>query len=532
MLQALGPAGLRAWCVAGLDLLAQAREEIDGLNVFPVPDGDTGTNLQLTMTAVVEALAATTDDAGVVPAVVRGSLMGARGNSGVILSQLLRGLCEALGGGTGPELAGALLASATGAYDAVGVPVEGTVLTVAREAAEAVRGSRADLAGVVATASRAAGESLARTPDLLPALREAGVVDAGGRGWCVLLQALEQVVTGTAAVRTVVGARPTAPSGATAHGVVAFDHEVQFLLEGASDDAVERLRAELGALGDSLVVVGSDGLHKVHVHVTDVGAALEAGARAGSPSQTTVTRFADQVGTCTERPGRDGRPGRDERPGRRRVVAVVQGAGLEEIFRLAGAEVVTGGPSASPSTRELLDAVRASRVGEVVLLPNDGNICAVAEAAAAQARLEGLSVRVLPTRSVLEGLAALSVANGAIPFDDDVACMAAAAAGTCWAEVTTAVRTAGTPAGPCRAGDVLGLLEGDVVVIGADVQQVARDLLARMVVATSEVVTVVLGRGTTPAHGERLTTHLADRDVEVVVLDGGQLHRPLLLGVE
>lgn len=526
MLQALGPAGLRAWCVTGLDLLAQAREEIDGLNVFPVPDGDTGTNLQLTMTAVVEALAATTDDAGVVTAVVRGSLMGARGNSGVILSQLLRGLCEALGGGTGPELAGALLASATGAYDAVGVPVEGTVLTVAREAAEAVRGSRADLAGVVAAASRAAGESLARTPDLLPALREAGVVDAGGRGWCVLLQALEQVVTGTAAVRTVVGARPTAPSGATAHEAVAFDHEVQFLLEGASDDAVERLRAELGALGDSLVVVGSDGLHKVHVHVTDVGAALEAGARAGSPSQTTVTRFADQVGACTERPVRD------ERPVGRRVVAVVQGAGLEEIFRLAGAEVVTGGPSSSPSTRELLDAVRASRAGEVVLLPNDGNVCSVAEAAAAQGRLEGLSVRVLPTRSVLEGLAALSVADGATPLDDDVACMAAAAAGTCWAEVTTAVRAASTPAGPCRAGDVLGLLEGDIVVVGADVEQVARDLLARMVVATSEVVTVVLGLGTTPAHGERLTTYLADRDLEVVVLDGGQLHRPLLLGVE
>ena len=540
MLQALGPAALRAWCLTGLDLLTQAREEIDALNVYPVPDGDTGTNLQLTMASVVAALAATTDDAGVPAAVVRGSLMGARGNSGVILSQLLRGLCDALGTGTAPEVAGALLASATSAYAAVAAPVEGTVLTVAREAAEAVIGSLGDLAQVVCRARQAADHSLARTPDLLPALRAAGVVDAGGRGWCVLLHALEQVVTGTVAEPAPLVAR-AAPTGARESGSEEFGYEVQYLLEGAVDEAVDRLRQELDALGDSLVVVGADGLHNVHVHVNDVGAALEAGVQAGRPFRITVTRFADQTGGAEisgaevsgdEISRDDALPVMNERPAGRRVVAVVQGSGIGALYRRAGAELVDGGPTASPSTRELLDAVRATGTGEVVLLPNDGNVLGVAEVAAAQARLEGITVRVVATRSVLQGLSALSVADGATALDDDVACMTAAAAATRWAEVTTAIRDAGTPAGPCRAGDVLGLLEGEVVVVGSDVEQVARALLTRMVDADSEVVTVVLGAGTTGAHGKGLTRYLQDQPVDVVVLDGGQLHPALLLGVE
>ncbi|MCU1588481.1 MAG: Dak phosphatase, partial [Frankiales bacterium] len=279
MLEVIDAAALRQWCSLSLEALTAARQEIDDLNVYPVPDGDTGTNLMLTMAAAQEAVAAAAPDLpATVKAMVLGSLMGARGNSGVILSQLVRGLGDVLGSAEriGPvELAAALASGARGAYSAVAAPVEGTLLTVAREAAEAAEASGGDLAAVVREASRAATHALARTPDLLPQLKAAGVVDAGGRGWCLVLEALEQVVTGVA--------KPVAPpmlvprdrSGlarAREAGSDAFAYEVQYLLRDTTDEAVEQLRGRLAALGDSLVVVGADQLFNVHVHVNDVGA--------------------------------------------------------------------------------------------------------------------------------------------------------------------------------------------------------------------------------------------------------------------
>ncbi|MGZ6826021.1 MAG: DAK2 domain-containing protein, partial [Mycobacteriales bacterium] len=264
----LDAGALRRWCLAGLDHLTAARAEIDDLNVYPVPDGDTGTNLQLTMSSVVEALDALAltgqrDMAATVAALVEGSLMGARGNSGVILSQLLRGLGEELGvlELAGPaDLARALAAGAAGAYAAVSEPVEGTVLTVARAAAEAAaRASGDDLAAVVRAARTAAAEALARTPEQLPALAAAGVVDAGGRGWCVLLEALEQVVTGAAplpAPAMLVPRDRAAPAVVRESGSDAFAYEVQFLLRDAGEAQVAELKGRLRALGDSLVVVG------------------------------------------------------------------------------------------------------------------------------------------------------------------------------------------------------------------------------------------------------------------------------------
>ena len=532
MLQVLDAAALRLWCAAGLEALTAARAEIDDLNVYPVPDGDTGTNLQLTMAAVQEAVLAAPDDlAATVKAVVLGSLMGARGNSGVILSQLLRGLGEVIGSleSVGADdLKAALVSSAKSAYGAVAVPVEGTLLTVAREAAEGAHGS--DLAAVVRTARAAAAASLARTPDLLPQLKTAGVVDAGGRGWCVLLEALEQVVTGSVrevAPELLVRRDRSGVAVAREAGSDAFAYEVQFLLRETSEDAVGTLKEGLGALGDSLVVVGGDGLYNVHVHVNDVGAASEAGLDAGRPFRVTVTRFDDQQAAAAP-------PQLTGRQVGRAVVAVAPGAGLAQLFREAGALVVAGGPSANPSTAELLTAVRETGAGEVVLLPNDGNVRAVAVAAAEQARLEGLVVAVIPTRSVLQGLAATTVADPQRPFDDDVAAMAGAAGATRWAEVTTAARGAGTAAGRCEIGDALGLLDGEVVLIGSDVEQVAQDLLHRMLGGGGELVTVVLGADAAADAGIRLSTYLASSHpaVEVVLLHGGQPHYPFLLGVE
>jgi uncharacterized protein len=538
VLQVLDAAALRRWCATARQDLAAARDEIDGLNVYPVPDGDTGTNLLLTMEAAEQAVQGVPDDVGALArAMAHGALMGARGNSGVILSQLLRGWAEVLEhDGSAVGVRQAMARASQLAYEAVARPVEGTLLTVARECAEAVAAVDGDLAEVVRAARTAAAASLRRTPDLLPALAAAGVVDAGGRGFCVLLEALEKVVTGE---DTTGSGPPTAQvlvprdhSGLAAlreTGADDYAYEVQYLLRDATDESVARLEGQLAALGDSLVVVGggtsSPGLHNVHVHVNDVGAAVEAGLEAGRPFRITVTRFVDQVaGEHAPTAGRSGRS----------VVAVAPGAGLAALLSESGALVVDGGPTRGPSTAELLTTVRESGAAEVVLLPNDANSLAVASAAAATARDEGMSVAVVPTRSAVQGLAALAVADAERPFEDDVAAMAEAAGSTRFGEVTVAVREAVTMAGICRPGDVLGLLEGDVALLGEDVEAVALELLTRMLAGGGELVTVVVGADAPAGAGERLRTRVEHDHpaVELVTYDGGQPHYPLLLGVE
>jgi dihydroxyacetone kinase-like predicted kinase len=366
------------------------------------------------------------------------------------------------------------------------------------------------------------------------------VVDAGGRGLCVLLEALEAVVTGiirSGAPTLLVPRDGRALTAAREAGSDEFAYEVQFLLRDTSDAAVDALRTALVALGDSVVVVGggstSPGLFNAHAHVNDVGAALEAAVEAGRPFRITVTRFEDQVAGGAQ-PTTQVQPLRAAVLAGRVVVAVAPGSGLAELFRAAGAEVVLGGPTANPSTAELLEAVRRSGGQEVVLLPNDANSLAVASSAAAAARDEGRSVAVVPTRSALQGLAALAVADPQRPFPDDVAAMAEAAGSTRWAEVTTAVRQSATMAGVCRPGDVLGLLEGDVVLIGSDVEQVGAELLRRLLVGGGELVTIVTGEDASPGLGERLATlvEAAGRGLEVVLCAGGQPHYPLLLSVE
>ena len=524
-LQRVDAAAVRRWLTAARAALDRHRAEIDDLNVYPVPDGDTGTNLCLTMDSVAAALPSTDDLAAVLAAAARGALLGARGNSGVILSQLLRGAGEAFGEGSAADLQKALRRAAEAAYGAVAAPVEGTILSVARAAADAAEAADPeDLRAVVLAAARGATEALARTPSQLPALAAAGVVDAGGRGLCVVLDALVSVVTGEAApvAPEPLVRRGAAVTAARESGSEAYAYEVQYLLDAPSVDA---LKARLATLGDSLVVVGGDGLWNVHVHVNDVGAAVEAGVEAGRPHRITVTRFADQTALSD--------PAAVEVSGRA-VVAVVQGPGLVELYEAAGAVVVTGGPSASPSTGELLDAVLATGAAEVVLLPNDGNVLAPATAAAAEARAVGRDVHVVPTRSPVQGLAALAVADEARGFADDAIAMSGAASATRYAEVTTAVRDAQTIVGACRAGDVLGLVDGDVAVIGADVAEVAWDVLCRMLAAGGELVTVVTGEGAAQGLGDALAERLAAAYplVEAEVHAGGQPHYPLLLGVE
>ncbi len=468
----------------------------------------------------------------------RGALLGARGNSGVIVAQLLRGTADALGTvpvARGRDLARALTEAAKAGYAAVAEPVEGTVLTVATAAAvAAVAADSDDLATVVRAAAEGAAAALARTPEQLPVLARAGVVDAGGRGLVVLLDALAEVVTGVAPV-----AKPPARVARDSRlltvsreaGSSAYGYEVQYLLD-ADQPAVERLKEVLGGLGHSLVVVGAGpgDVHEtwnVHVHVNDVGAAIEAGVEAGRPHRISVTRFADQAAGPPS-----GTSGAD--PDARVVVVVGGGRGLAEIFTAEGAVVVDGGPTSNPSTAEILEAIRATGAGRVVVLPNDSNALAVAAAAAEEARTDGVRVAVVPTRSPVQALAAIAVRDSARRFHDDVVAMAEAAGACRYAEVTFATREALTVAGRCQAGDVLALVEGEVIVIGTDLAQTCVTLVDRLLSGGGELITLVLGVDAPADLETLLTRNIAEKwpFVDVRAYHGGQAHYPLLVGVE
>ncbi|MFJ8077883.1 DAK2 domain-containing protein [Streptomyces sp. NPDC096176] len=528
MPQSLDASAVRAWCSLALEALGREREEIDAINVYPVADGDTGTNLYLTVESAAQAVEAVfaaheTGDfapapADVIRAMAHGALIGARGNSGTILAQLLRGMAERIG--DGDHLAGALRRAAELARQAVAHPVEGTILSVAGAAADAAESSPAD---PLRAAYAGAREALEATPRQLAVLDRAGVVDAGGSGLVIVLGALVQAVFGetpvTPAPRT--GPRPAAPDAGRpcADGGPAF--EVIYLLE-ADDDAVARLRARLDGLGDSLVVVGGDGLWNVHVHVDDAGAAVEAGMEAGRPYRIRITHFDSAADPAPREQAQ------------RAVVAVVQGEGLADLCCQAGATTVLARPGEPPASGELVEAIRRAHAREVVLLPNDTSLRHTAAAAAEQARTEGVRVALIPTRSAVQGIAALAVHAADRRFDEDVVAMTAAAGATRYAELAVAERQSWTSAGVCQAGDVLGLIDGDVAVIGADMTETALTLLDRMLSAGGELVTLVLGTSAPEGLSDRLEAHVREGylAVDTAVYEGGDRATPLLIGVE
>jgi uncharacterized protein len=372
----------------------------------------------------------------------------------------------------------------------------------------------------------AARDALDRTPSQLAELARAGVVDAGGRGLVVVLEALCEVVTGEVAEldgphdhRRTARLRPPREAGSGE-----FEYEVQYLLD-APPAAVTLLREALQGLGDSVAIVGSgEDVWNVHVHVNDVGAAIEAGLRLGRAHRLSVSRFADQIAAPEPQRVRTGVA----------VVAVAPGAGLSHLFAGEGVHVVEGGPSANPSAAEVLAVVRDSGAASVVLLPNATQVSAVADIVAEEARAEGIDVVVVPTRSPVQGLAAVAVYDPDRRFGDLIVAMAETAAATEWAEVTVAVRDALTAAGPCRAGDVLGLIGGEVVEIGDAVPAVAERVLDRLLGVGGELVTLLLGADAEETLGTHLARYVSERAplVEATVFRGGQPSYPLLIGVE
>ncbi|MGW1894291.1 DAK2 domain-containing protein [Streptomyces sp. NPDC002004] len=558
--ETLDAVAVRAWCGLALDALGRAREEIDAINVYPVADGDTGTNLFLTLESAAQAVEAVFTGlapqrpslAEAVRAMAHGALIGARGNSGTILAQLLRGMAQVLAADgdaartDGHGLRLALRRAAESAYEAVAHPVEGTVLSVAAAAADAADGAEGDCGTVARAAYEGACAALAATPAQLAVLERAGVVDAGGQGLVAVLAALARTLTGEdPAAGAPEPARAGDASARVPHPTRAQERreacgdgpdtggpafEVIYLLE-ADDTAVDRLRTRLDALGDSLVVVGGDGLWNVHVHVDDAGAAVEAGVEAGRPYRIRITHFG--LGDAhIAAPDTASRPPRERT--QRAVVAVVPGEGLAGLYTEAGATTVLARPGEPPASGELAEAIREAHAREVVLLPNDAELRHTAAAAAEQARADGVRVALIPTRSAVQGIAALAVHEPERRFDEDVVAMTSAAGATRYAELAVAERQAWTMAGICQAGDVLGLIDGDVAVIGSELAATAETVLDRMLAAGGEMVTLVLGEDVPDTLADGLERHVREAHlaVDTVVYRGGRRSALLLIGVE
>ena len=561
-LDRLSPEALRHTVITFRDTMKVHAPGINRLNVYPVPDGDTGTNMARTLDAVVAELEKA--DEGAEPtcnAISHGSLMGARGNSGVILSQILRGMAHTLKDtteATAAKVAEALKAASHAAYQAVLKPIEGTILTVVRESADAAHAAAEEgesLAGVLRAARDAGRHALDRTPEMLPVLKDAGVVDAGGAGFLLLLDSALHVVDGEPLPEPAdLDDGPTAEQlEAAAHrhamdggvDVSELRYEVMYFLH-LEDGKIDNFKQDWGEIGDSIVVVGGDGLWNCHVHTNDIGAAIEVAIDLGGrPKQIRVTDLFEEV--AEEHDKREAalgghvpsRAGAGLPPVTCAVVAVASGDGLSELFGQLGVQgVVTGGQTLNPSTAELLAAVEAVNAQQVVVLPNNKNIIPVAQQLDA---LTQKTVVVVPTRSMPEALAALVVYDPEAEATDNASEMTDAAESVATGEVTQAVRSTNSEAGPVNEGDWMGLVrgaknpgEGGIVAVSDTLEGAVVALLEQLVGPTAEIITVVEGRDATGGQTDMIRTWLGENrpDVQVEVHRGGQPLYPYLFGVE
>lgn len=562
VLEHFGADALRHTVIAYRDTMHAHAEGINRLNVYPVPDGDTGTNMARTLDAVVAELEDA--DAALEPtceAISHGSLMGARGNSGVILSQILRGLSTTLrtaGAAGASKVAEALKAASDAAYEAVLRPIEGTILTVVRETADAAQRAASDgatLAAMLRVARAAGRTALANTPEQLAVLKDAGVVDAGGAGFMLFMDSAIHIVDGEPlpepdpldgpSVEQLEAAmhRVSSTGGVD---VSELRYEVMFLLD-LVDAKAKAFKSAWGDIGDSIVVVGGDGLYNCHIHTNDIGAAVEAPLQLGGrPHRIRVTDLFEEVGEEHEAReavlgvGPTGESGRKHLtmstlpPVTCAVVAVCSGDGLAELFGQMGVHgVVTGGQTMNPSTAELLDAVEHMNAEQVIILPNNKNIIPVANQVDS---LTTKDVRVVPTCSMPEALAALVFYDPETTAADNATNMTNAAQAMATGEVTRAVRDTKATVGAVHAGDWIGLVRGDgIVAIGGTEVEAAVALVDHLITdGHGELLTIITGADTTPSMTAELCAYVAEHHshVEVEVHAGGQPLYPFLFGVE
>lgn len=522
--------------------LEKSAPDIDALNVFPVPDGDTGTNMLLTMrSGVEEAYRAPDQDASAVAgAMARGTLIGARGNSGVILSQFWKGLAQGLkdkASISGSDLADALVQASTMAYKGLSNPVEGTILTVGRDASSAAveqaSNGNNDLLSVMEAVVSAAGDSVADTPKLLPVLKEAGVVDAGGQGLYTILDGIRRYLGGEVEVmqfkkpQMIVSSIPLTgrlPQAAAADEEI-YGYCTEFMLKGEGLDSA-KIRARLQKKGQSLIVVGDDAMVRVHIHTEDPGNVLHYISSLGTMHQVSIRNMDEQHRDFLEMQ-KEKMP-----PAEIAVVAVVSGDGLGEVFKSLGAEaIVPGGQTMNPSTKDLLRAVESVASDKVIILPNNKNIVLTAEQVQS---LTPKSIKVVSSRTIPQGVAALLAFDYEVDLETNARMMEASSSRVKTIEVTRASRSTKIGGLKIKKKQAIGLLDDVLEAVGDSPAEVLHQVLAKLDLGQAEIVTIYFGADTQPAEAEEVKVAIQEQhpEVEVEVVKGGQPHYNYIVSVE
>ncbi len=533
---------LQEMFAAAASWLEKSSADIDALNVFPVPDGDTGTNMLLTMRSTVEEsqLAADHGVSSVAKAMAKGALVGARGNSGVILSQIFSGLSQALDGKddiTGKELADALTKASSVAYAGLSNPVEGTILTVMREAAEAAQAHAAtvsdDVVSVVEATVNAAKESVAKTPTLLPVLKEAGVVDAGGQGLYTILEGSLHYLKGEMEQLKlrrpwmVASSIPLTAKSPQMVGVeeVPYGYCTNFVIKGEGLNP-DKLRKRLEKRGQSVIVVGDDSVVRVHIHALDPGDVMSYVSPLGTLHQINIRNMDEQYRDFIEMQ-KERMPAVEVA-----IVAVVVGEGLANVFTSLGATfIVPGGQTMNPSTKDLLQAVDVVASEKVIILPNNKNI--VLTASQVQS-LTKKTIEVIPTTTIPQGVAALLAFDYEADMETNAQSMNKAKAAVKSVEVTRAVRSTRLGGLDIKKRQAIGFLDGDLVAVGDKPDAVVQDVLARVKLDEAEVITIYYGDDTTSDEAEEVGATLGKQhsQLQVEVVQGGQPHYNYIVSVE
>jgi len=533
---------LREMFAAATTWLEKNASDIDVLNVFPVPDGDTGTNMLLTMRSSIEEAYRAPDRSAsaVIQAMANGALMGARGNSGVILSQIWHGLAQGLAGKesfTGSDLADALLQASAMAYKGISNPVEGTILTVIREAASAAQAQAAsasnDLISVMEATVSAANESVANTPSLLPVLREAGVVDAGGQGLYTILEGAFRFLRGEAEQmqfrkpQIIVSNIPLIARSPQmlAADEVPFGYCTEFLLKGEELDP-DKIRTRLEKKGQSLIVVGGESTVRVHIHTEKPGNVISYVSSLGTMHQVSIRNMDEQHQDFLEMQ-KEKAPAIDMA-----IIAVVSGDGLTDVFTSLGATaIVPGGQTMNPSTKDLLQAVESVASDKVIILPNNKNIVLTAEQVQS---LTEKSVKVVPTKTIPQGVAALLAFDYEADFETNAQIMNKAKSAAKTIEITRAVRSTQIDGLKIKKNQAIGLLDGDLLAAGNDTAEVLNKMLAELNLNEAEVITIYYGADTEPTEAEQVSVTIREQhpQLQVEVVRGGQPHYNYIVAIE
>lgn len=533
---------LREMFAIATDWLEKSASDIDALNVFPVPDGDTGTNMLLTMRSSIEEAYRVTDSSAsaVIQAMAKGALMGARGNSGVILSQIWRGLAQGLQDKktfTGSDLADALQQASVMAYKGISNPVEGTILTVIKDISSAsqekVANNNNELISVMEAAVAAANESVANTPTLLPVLKESGVVDAGGQGLYTIMEGALRYLRGEAEMMQfrkpqIIASsipQPIRLPQMVAADEVPYGYCTEFLLKGEELNP-DKITTRLQKKGQSLIVVGDNTTVRVHIHTLDPGNIVRYATSLGTMHQVSIRNMDEQYQDFLEMQ-KERTPEVDIA-----TIAVVSGDGLADVFTSLGTTaIVPGGQTMNPSTKDILQAVKAAASDKIIILPNNKNVILTAEQVQS---LTDKRIEVVPTKTIPEGVSALLSFDYEADFETNAQLMREAQSTVRTIEITHAVRSAQLNGLKIKKKQVIGLLDGDLLAAGEDTIAVLRKMLAKIDLIKSEIITIYYGMDTASSEAEQVSTSIREKypQLQVEVVRGGQPHYNYIVSIE